>query len=223
MVTDNRPPRSGLQVPEHIADWSQSSQHIGVAHVDQRHTRRVQGQRPAGITTQQAGYTQAANDYPRFERQQVCALYDEGITSGTKVPHQELLRRYPNREIPQNKSFSGSLDRTNLRPETGLSGRSGRSGRSTGSSRRSLAASAAGSAIAGPSASAGPPPGYVRQARTPTTLYTTSNNLYGAGGHVGAEPCPGREVLNSFRGGGQVASFDNCLVEKGRVFPLSCH
>mmetsp|Transcript_74874 Transcript_74874/g.167988 ORF Transcript_74874/g.167988 Transcript_74874/m.167988 type:complete len:208 (-) Transcript_74874:63-686(-) len=201
------------------AGWSTAYQSIGVGHRDPGRAAKVQDQRTAGLTTAAAAYCSAANDYPRFERQMIRTIFDEGIISGEKQPHPELLRRYPNREHPMD-------DRTN-RPQTGLSGRSGRSnasgrsGRSnaSGASRRS-AASAAGSAIANSVASSGPPPGYFRQLPTPNMTYAKSSQLIGAGGRQPPEPLKGREVWMLGRGGGQQSSFDSCLVNKGHHIPL---
>lgn len=211
----------GLNVPVFHSDWSQTSQNIGVGYHDVGKVSRVQGSRPAGVTTYESGYVQAAHEFPRFERQKIRAIYDEAIASGARQPHPELLRRYPNREIPPADS-AAYPDRTCLR--SGGSGRSRRSGRSE-ASRRS-AASMAGQSIAGSEisrasrASSGPPPGYMRQMRTPGTLYTTSAEAIGSGGFVGREPCPGREAWMAGRGGGQISSFDNCLVEKGKYAPV---
>eukprot|EP00929_Paragymnodinium_shiwhaense_P013192 TRINITY_DN121053_c0_g1_i1.p2 TRINITY_DN121053_c0_g1~~TRINITY_DN121053_c0_g1_i1.p2 ORF type:complete len:230 (+),score=18.85 TRINITY_DN121053_c0_g1_i1:183-872(+) len=211
----------GLNVPVFHSDWSTSNQKIGVGYHDVAKVARAQGSRPAGVTTYESGYVQAAHEFPRYERQKIRAIYDEAIASGARQPHPELLRRYPNREIPPADS-AAYPDRTCLR--SGGSGRSRRSGRSE-ASRRS-AASLAGKSIAGSEfsrasrASSGPPPGYMRQIRTPTTMYTATSEAYGAGGFVGREPHPGRETWLMGRGGGQGSSFDNCLVEKGRYAPV---
>eukprot|EP00928_Gymnodinium_smaydae_P078305 TRINITY_DN6213_c0_g6_i1.p2 TRINITY_DN6213_c0_g6~~TRINITY_DN6213_c0_g6_i1.p2 ORF type:complete len:214 (+),score=19.52 TRINITY_DN6213_c0_g6_i1:163-804(+) len=210
-----------MKVPEHVPDWGQSSNVIGHCYHDGKKTRRAEASRSAGLTTYEAGYVNAANDYPRFERQRIRGIYDEGISSGTKVPHPEMLRRFPNREVPvvDSGDLSRPRPRSGSSTRSGVSGRSGRSGRSQGS-RRS-AASFAGSQIASSVASSGPPRGYMRQARPPVTMYTTSTDAYGAGGHVGPEPVHGREVWMLGRGGGQISSFDNCLVEKGAHVPLT--
>merc|ERR1719183_1938814 len=108
------------------------------------------------------------------------------------------------------------------RPMSG-GGRSGRSVRSdrTTSSIRSAANSIAGSSTA----SSKPPSGYFRQApdkgmKGCTEMYRRTNQTYGSGGHVFPEPVPGREAWMLGRGGGQISSYDNCLVQKGSQIPL---
>lgn len=200
-------------------DWSTAYGAYGVAHSEPSKARSVMDQRVAGVTSAEAGYHGAANDFPRFERQRMRAVYDEGFATGEKAPHPEMLRRFPNREqFPGDTNFDP--DRTR-RPPSGRSGRSGRSIRSnaSGASRRS-AASLAGSSIASSVASSGPPRGYYRQQPEPKHVYDTSNALYGAGGHVPKEPIPGREAWMLGRGGGQISSYDSSLVHKGRQVPL---
>mmetsp|Transcript_94612 Transcript_94612/g.164159 ORF Transcript_94612/g.164159 Transcript_94612/m.164159 type:complete len:205 (+) Transcript_94612:165-779(+) len=200
-----------------MGDWSTSAGHIGVGHVDRSKAQNVQGQRVAGMTTAECGYHLAANDFPKFERQKIRAIHDEGILNGAKAAHPEMLRRYPNRERHDEKpptggsGRSGDWNRTQMkRPPSGRSGRSNASRRSV-SSLRSVGSSVASSL---------PPSGYFRQAAEPSTMYQTSNALYGAGGHEPKEPVPGREAWMLGRGGGQMSSYDSCLVHKGRHVPL---
>mmetsp|Transcript_3561 Transcript_3561/g.13025 ORF Transcript_3561/g.13025 Transcript_3561/m.13025 type:complete len:200 (-) Transcript_3561:205-804(-) len=197
------------------ANWETAYQSIGLGHRDQRHRQAVQGQPSAGLNTAAAAYHSAANDYPRFERQIVRAVHDEGILTGAKQPHPELLRRYPNREYPHSQPPQRSLSEAmgRHRPGTGRSAASGRSQHSETSSRRSRV-SAAGSTIAASVASSGPPPGYLRQMHAPPNHFTTSSATIGGGGRVAPEPLPGREVWMLGRGGGQQSSFDSCLVKK---------
>jgi len=193
------------------ATWETAYQAIGVGHRELGRAQATCGQRSAGLGTAAAAYHGAANDYPRFERQIIRTVQDDGIASGTKQPHPELLRRYPNREHPA------------LRPGTGRSAASGCSGRSKASSCRS-ATSLVGSSIAVASVAASstssarqPPSGYHRQAPAvppPFAAYRTSSSQIGAGGSVLSEPVPGREVWMLGRGGGQQSSFDSCLVRK---------
>jgi len=75
--------------------------------------------------------------------------------------------------------------------------------------------------MAGSNASSLPPSGYFRQAPERGTagcvdMYNKSSHMYGAGGHVFKEPVQGREAWMLGRGGGQISSYDNCLVQKGR-------
>lgn len=177
-------------------NWSQSSHVVGTGHNSGSMRQTTDKQAPAGINTAMAGYLQAANDYPRFERQLIRARYNPEVINGTVQPHPELLRRYPNREVS--------------RPATGVSARSrqsGCSGRSGHSSRS--ATSAAGSAIAASVASSGPKPGYYHQVAAPSGMYTTSNSAIGAVGYVGREPNPGRQAWSLGRGGGQQVSADS--------------
>lgn len=185
------------------ATWETAYQAIGVGHREPMHAKVAQEQRSAGLGTAAAAYHGAANDYPRFERQIIRAVQDDGIASGAKQPHPELLHRYPNREH-------------SVRPATGRSAASGRSGRSKASSHRS-ATSLAGSSIAATSVTSSsrqPPPGYCRQAPTPPSAYRTSSSQIGAGGQLPSEPLPGREAWMLGRGGGQLSSYDSCLVRK---------
>jgi len=200
-------------------NWETSYQAIGVGHRDATQAHFARSQRDGGLSSAAAAYHGAANDYPRFERQMIRAVQDEGITSGAKQPHPELLRRFPNREYPHEKDLMATR-----RPTTGASAVSGRSDRSVASmysrrssgrsGRSSAVVSAAGSAIS--RTSSVPPSGYHRQVLPPPFTYTVSSNAIGAGGHVGAEPCPGREAWMLGRGGGQQSSFDSCLVRKYR-------
>lgn len=187
-------------------DWKTASQVIGTAHTEPSRTRRTRSQPPAGVSTAAAAYASAGNDFPRFERQMIRTIYDEDISSGVNRPHSSLLQQYPNREVIPDAS---------QRPGSGRSGRSQRSGRSgrSSASHRSAAASFAGSAISGAS-SRRVPPGYFRPPHPPRDRYDTANQVYGAGGKVAPEPEAGREAWMLGRGGGQISSFDNCLVRK---------
>lgn len=218
------------------ADWHTTGQHIGIHHTDPQRARDVQVQRIAGLDSAAAGYHAAANDFPRFERQKVRAIFDEGILNGTKRPHPEMLRRFPNREkhdsdMPTYPLSSAEFDKSNDRARMHAmrrpgSGRSGRSGRSCRSDRSSASIRSAARSISGSSnASSLPPSGYYRQAPEKgtqgcTEMYKRSSQWYGSGGFVGKEPCPGREAWMLGRGGGQISSYDNCLVQKGRQIPL---
>jgi len=198
-------------------EWATASQAIGVGFHNADKTQKAAGQSAAGVRTSDAAYASAANDFPRFERQLIRATFDEGILSGAKQPHPELLRRYPNREIPQKPPTGASgqerqrLDTT--RPVTGVSGRSGASGRSSRSSSASLRSAAV-------SIASRPPTGYFRQVPVPADSYVTTSSYIGAGGHVGKEPQPGRETWMLGRGGGQISSFDSSLVHKGHHVPF---
>eukprot|EP00747_Dinoflagellata_sp_TGD_P163668 gnl/TRDRNA2_/TRDRNA2_182591_c0_seq1.p1 gnl/TRDRNA2_/TRDRNA2_182591_c0~~gnl/TRDRNA2_/TRDRNA2_182591_c0_seq1.p1 ORF type:complete len:214 (-),score=24.55 gnl/TRDRNA2_/TRDRNA2_182591_c0_seq1:46-687(-) len=207
----------------HAPDWTTTSNLIGTGHVDRNAFTQANAQRSAGMPKAEIGYHAAARDFPRFERQQVRAMFDEDITRGVKAPHPEMLRRYPNRELPENDTMS---------VRSGRSAGSGRSGRSAASqgSRRSAAVSAAGrcsiassgrSRSSSMSGSVAPPPGYMRQPKPERGYgYGTMNSLYGAGGFVASEPVPGREAWMMGRGGGQISSFDSSLVHKGHLVQL---
>lgn len=177
-----------------IEEWRTASQTIGTCHTDKRLSRATQAHRVAGLSSADAAYASAANDYPRFERQMIRTIFDKDIIAGTKQPLPELLRNYPSR-APLVAS----------RPATGSSMRSA-------ASRRTVA-SAAGSVIASVASSV-PPPGYFRQVPTPNSMYKTSGSRIGGGGYVAPEPVQGREAWLLGRGGGQQSSFDNCLVLK---------
>lgn len=217
------------------ADWHTTGQFIGIHNVEPHRTRAVQAAAIAGMTSAACGYHAAANDFPRFERQKVRAIFDEEILNGTKAPHPEMLRRFPNRErhgsetpVPTLSSvaYDKQNDRNRMRPGSGNSRRSGRSGRSGRSDRSSMSLRSAANSIAGSSnASSLPPSGYYRQAAEKGTagcidMYKRSSQMYGGGGFVGKEPVPGRESWMLGRGGGQISSYDNCLVQKGRQVPL---
>jgi len=189
------------------AAWETAYQAIGVGHRDMSQSQASREHRSAGLGTAAAAYHSAANDYPRFERQIIRTVQDDGVATGSRQPHPELLRRYPNREHRQQH-----------RPGTWRSASSGRSARSSSSSHRS-ATSLAGSSIAAvsttSSSSRPPPSGYCRQAPArPPFVYQTSSSQIGAGGHAPSEPLPGREVWMLGRGGGQQTSYDSCLVRK---------
>eukprot|EP00930_Biecheleria_cincta_P055401 TRINITY_DN41723_c0_g1_i1.p1 TRINITY_DN41723_c0_g1~~TRINITY_DN41723_c0_g1_i1.p1 ORF type:complete len:209 (+),score=29.09 TRINITY_DN41723_c0_g1_i1:89-715(+) len=197
--------------------WTTSNQSVGIGYHDPMRRSQAREQRVAGLTTSDAAYQSAANDYPRFERQMIRTLYDKDIQHGRKEPHPELLRRYPNKEIPH----PDDPEARRHRPPTGFSQRSDRTNASRASSdarSRRSAASMAGSSIAS-SVMSVPPSGYYRQARTPNSMYLTTADRIGGGGHVPPEPQPGREVWMIGRGGGQQSSFDSCLVHKGRQVP----
>ncbi|CAL1144239.1 unnamed protein product [Cladocopium goreaui] len=89
----------------------------------------------------------------------------QGVLAGTKKPHPELLKRFPNREIPHPDD---PYART-LRPPSGESIRSRQSDASRQSEGRRSVASRAGSSIASSVLSA-PPSGYYRQLRTPNLM-----------------------------------------------------
>eukprot|EP00933_Yihiella_yeosuensis_P027255 TRINITY_DN2113_c1_g5_i1.p1 TRINITY_DN2113_c1_g5~~TRINITY_DN2113_c1_g5_i1.p1 ORF type:complete len:210 (+),score=32.79 TRINITY_DN2113_c1_g5_i1:106-735(+) len=204
----------------HESTWQTASQAIGIHNHEPKRREIAKATPIAGLTTHDAAYASAANDFPRFERQMIRTIFDKDVISGKKQPHPELLRRYPNREIPDQN------DRT-WRPPTGQSMASGRSRRSdvSGRSDRSYgshrsAISLGGSSIASSKLSA-PPSGYYRQVPTPNLMYNTSSSLIGGGGYIPKEPQPGREVWMVGRGGGQQSSFDNCLVRKGNSVPFA--
>ncbi|CAJ1365635.1 unnamed protein product [Effrenium voratum] len=200
---------------ESLPEWGTANQSYGIGYHDHARRAAMDQKRVAGVSAFEAAYAAAANDFPRFERQMIKSIFDKEILAGTKKPHPELLKRYPNRELPHPDD---PYART-LRPPSVRSTRSRRSdaSRQSAGSRRS-AASLAGSSIAS-SAFSAPPSGYMRQIRTPNGMYQTSNATFGAGGHVGPEPKPGREAWMLGRGGGQQSSFDNCLVFKGSQVP----
>lgn len=231
------------------AEWVTSNAVIGVGHHDHGAAQRVRELPVAGVGSVDAAYHGAANDFPRFERQKIRGIYDEAIIDGSKQPHPELLRRFPNRERHPPEDYGGEapmaagkfLDvtanaggrasRTQLPPQRPSSGRSGRS-RTSGVSRRSdrsdrsvslrsAAACSIGSRSSAASSSRPPPPGFFRQAPEPSTRFTTSSAAYGACGPDRREPAPGRETWMLGRGGGQLSSFDNCLVDKSQHVPLS--
>lgn len=210
-----RPPAGAM---EGVQEWTTANQTFGVGYHDSMRRAQARDQRVAGLTTSDAAYQSAANDYPRFERQMIRTLFDKDIQQGRKEPHPELLRRYPNKEIPH----PDDPEARRYRPPTGFSTRSDRTNVSRASSdarsRRSGRASMAGSSIAS-SVMSVPPSGYYRQARTPNLMYQTTAERVGAGGFVPPEPQPGREVWMIGRGGGQQSSFDNSLVHKGRQVP----
>jgi len=207
-----------------MAAWQTTSHSYGVGYVDSSKAHRAADQRVAGMTAFDCGYHSAANEFSRYERQMIRALQDEAYSSGKRCPHPDMLRRYPNRE----RLLDGyDPDRTQ-RPGSGRSRRSASSRRSDQSrksqgSQRSGAASRAGSSIAASTASAGPAPGFVRQVQYPVHALSTSttNSLYGAGGHMPNEPIPGRESWMLGRGGGQISSYDNCLVNKAAQVPIA--
>eukprot|EP00440_Ansanella_granifera_P034821 gb/GFBE01037774.1/.p1 GENE.gb/GFBE01037774.1/~~gb/GFBE01037774.1/.p1 ORF type:complete len:205 (+),score=30.32 gb/GFBE01037774.1/:1-615(+) len=197
---------------ECLPEWGTANQSYGIGIHDPGRRTLTKQQRVAGMTTQQAAYHSAANDYPRFERQMIRSIFDKDVIEGRKKPHEELLKRYPNREFPHpDDPYTATL-----RPPSVRSMRSRQSDVST-RSRRS-AASMAGSSIASSVMSA-PPSGYFRQVPTPNLMYQTSSNTIGGGGRVPPEPQPGREVWMIGRGGGQQSSYDSCLVPKGRQLP----
>jgi len=80
------------------AEWVTSNAVIGVGHHDHGAAQRVRELPVAGVGSVDAAYHGAANDFPRFERQKIRGIYDEAIIDGSKQPHPELLRRFPNRE-----------------------------------------------------------------------------------------------------------------------------
>lgn len=197
-------------------------QSIGVAHREPHRIDAMKSERVAGMSTASCAYVNAANDFPRFERQIIRTVQDGDIQSGAKQPHPELLRQYPTREFSHGSLAQGGtrdFNRTQLRPGSGRSGRSavsGRSGRSD-ASRRSIASSA-GRSLVTPS-SAAPPPGYHRQVPVADNVFQTTSSAIGGGGRIAREVSVGREVWGLGRGGGQQTSFDSCLFNKGRHVP----
>lgn len=221
------------------AEWVTSNAVIGVGHHDHGAAQRVRALPVAGVGSVDAAYHGAANDFPRFERQKIRGIYDEAILDGSKQPHPELLRRFPNRERHPPEDYGGEapmaagkfLDGTQPPPRRPSSGRSGRS-RTSGVSRRSdrsdrsaslrsAAACSIGSRSSAASSSRPPPPGFFRQAPEPSTRFATSSAAYGACGPDRRETATGRETWMLGRGGGQLSSFDNCLVNKSQHVPLS--
>ncbi|CAK9026202.1 unnamed protein product [Durusdinium trenchii] len=205
---------SGVEM-EAVPEWGTANQSYGIGYHDHARRSAAETQPIAGLSAFEAAYAQAANDFPRFERQMIKSIFDKDVLAGTKKPHPELLKRYPNREIPHEDDPYARTLRTPSNQST-RSRQSEASRRSQGS-RRS-APSVAGSSIAS-SVLTAPPSGYYRQLRTPNLMYLTSNSSIGAGGRVVAEPQPGREVWMAGRGGGQQSSFDSCLVYKGSQVP----
>mmetsp|Transcript_16662 Transcript_16662/g.28306 ORF Transcript_16662/g.28306 Transcript_16662/m.28306 type:complete len:207 (-) Transcript_16662:43-663(-) len=199
---------------ESLPEWGTANQSYGVGYHDGARRSAAETQPVAGLSAFEAAYAAAANDFPRFERQMIKSIFDKGVLDGTKKPHPELLKRFPNREIPHPDDPYGRT----LRPPSGESIRSRQSDASRQSEGRRSVASRAGSSIASSVLSA-PPSGYYRQLRTPNLMYQTSNGRFGAGGRVPLEPQPGRELWMTGRGGGQQSSFDSCLVYKGSQVP----
>mmetsp|Transcript_52525 Transcript_52525/g.125477 ORF Transcript_52525/g.125477 Transcript_52525/m.125477 type:complete len:210 (-) Transcript_52525:112-741(-) len=203
------------------ADWQTSSTSYGVGYINAKQANRSLDQRVAGMTSFDCGYHSAANEFSRYERQMIRSLQDEAFSSGKRQPHPEMLRQFPNRE--RIAAVDSNFDRRPGSVQSRRSVHSRASGQSVRSkaSHRSASASVAGSSIAGSVASSGPPPGFVRQVRHPVYSLATSttNSLYGGGGHIGREPVPGRESWMLGRGGGQISSYDNCLVNKGAQVP----
>jgi len=216
------------------ADWHTTGQFIGIHHTEPTRARDTLAAKVAGLDSASCGYHTAANDFPRFERQKIRGIFDAAILDGTKRPHPEMLRRYPNREKLSGPStppmssvdFDKAGDRARMRPGSGRSGRSGRSVRSDRTDRSRTSLQSAARSLAGSSnASSVPPSGYHRQAPERGSagcvrMYDRTSQSYGGGGHVFKEPVPGRESWMLGRGGGQISSFDNCLVQKGRSVPI---
>eukprot|EP00746_Dinoflagellata_sp_MGD_P166448 gnl/MRDRNA2_/MRDRNA2_96328_c0_seq1.p1 gnl/MRDRNA2_/MRDRNA2_96328_c0~~gnl/MRDRNA2_/MRDRNA2_96328_c0_seq1.p1 ORF type:complete len:210 (-),score=24.59 gnl/MRDRNA2_/MRDRNA2_96328_c0_seq1:72-701(-) len=198
--------------------WVTSSANYGLCHYHPGVLRTTAEEPSAGLSRAENAYHDNAHAFPRFERQKIRAMLDENLITGAKQPDPELLKRVPNArtgaDLPPGTGSSVHSGAYSVR-----SGKSNRSKRSVGSTR-SGAASAAGSMISQASVASSR---WLRQADG-TDFHlpwkTTSAN-YGKD-HEAHIPHGGRgrEVWMLGRGGGQISSYDNSLVDKGHHVPL---
>jgi len=199
------------------AEWSTTSQSLGSSQFDRGTLHAVRQQPIAGQRTSDLAYHNTASFYPRFDRQNIRTFFDEGILSGTKQPPPELLRNFPNREVPMRHPVPTNPEGLQLTLKLDRTRRSASVG-SAASGSTSRLTSAAGSAIGKPRAATGsdaPPPGYFKQKPAPSNPFHTTSSEYGTGTRVAREPIPGREKWMLGRGGGQQSSYNSCLVYKG--------